>query len=83
MKMTKLIFALLINLISFFVFSQEFEPTQQDIETYRKLETGGFSMNFYLKAIIENKISDSSVLELEKKLEGGIEDMFCIGLISS
>ncbi|MCJ8290438.1 MAG: hypothetical protein HRT58_12295 [Crocinitomicaceae bacterium] len=81
--MTKLIFALLINLISFSVFSQEFEPTQQDIETYRKLETGGFSMNFYLKAIIENKISDSSVLELEKKLEGGIEDMFCIGLISS
>lgn len=81
--MTKIIVTILINLISFHIFSQEIKPTKQDIETYKKLEGGGFSNDFYLRAIIENKISDSSVVELQKKFGDGMEDMFCSGLIKS
>jgi hypothetical protein len=81
MNQLKLFF--LINLISFSVFSQQLELTQQDIETYRKLENGDFSNEFYLKAIIEQKVTDSSVVELQKKFGEGLDDMFCTGLIKS
>ena len=82
-KMTKIRVLILISLISYSVFSQELKPTQQDVETYIKLESGGFSNDFYLRAIIEEKISDSSVVELQKKFGDGMKEMYCTGLIKS
>lgn len=81
--MRKIIVIILISLISYSVFSQDIKPTQQEIETYKKLESGGFSNAFYLRAIIDKKITDPSVVELQKKLDYDINYMFCTGLINS
>lgn len=81
--MNKINLLFLLNILSISAFSQQLEPTQQDIETYKKLERGGFSNEFYLKAIIEKKITDSSVEELERKIGYDMNDMYCQGLIQS
>ena len=79
----KPVIIILVHLISFVAYAQKSIPTKQDMQTYRKLESGGFSNNFYLKAIIEKKVTDSSVLELQRKWQYVDDDVFCEGLIQS